>query len=351
MKIRSRKVGLAAGYEYEQYGFHRGQLQLLLYQELIARVPVDSVVLNTKLVSFEDTTSGVKIQTKPANEPESQDVTTYEADVLIAADGIHSAVRKVYYGDEKPSFTGWVIWRGAMPIERWPEHIPLKDVVTYGHSDAYMAWYPFRKDEAGKETLVNWGACIKVAEQGDVAESWAQQGKKEEIEEHFGAWPEPCGQIISRTDKIMKLSIHDRDPVKAWAFGRVLLIGDAAHPMLPFAGQGASSAMEDGWLLAQVLGDLAPEASQEEIASALKSVEAQRIEHVTKVTLHCRNRGGILEEFVVVDQLKAKSDAELKELLDSKQVDYSACNNSRDLLIKVLDQKDVWPESFLRKLY
>jgi len=325
----------------------------LLYQELCKRVPEGSVVLNTKLASFEDTESGVRVHTKPGDNS-SEEVTTYEADALIAADGIHSAVRKVFYGEEKPSFTGWVIWRGAMPVEEWPAEMGELDpqkCVTYGHSNAYVAYYPFRKDEQGKETLVNWGACMKVAEQGDVAESWAQQGDKAEIAEHFGSWPAPCETLIAKTEKIMKLSIHDRDPVERWAFGKVFLMGDAAHPMLPFAGQGASSAMEDGWLLGQELAKLAPGAAGEAIETALTAVQDQRIEHVTNVTIHCRNRGGILEEFTVVDQLKAKSDEELRAMLDTKAVDHTGCKTSRDLLIKVLDQKDVWPESFLRKLY
>ena len=80
-------------------------------------------------------------------------------------------------------------------------------------------------------------------------------------------------------------------------------------------------------------------------------MQQARIDHVTKVTLHCRNRGGILEEFTVVDQLKLKSDEELRAMLDAKAIDHSSCATSRDLLVKVLDQKDVWPESFLRKLY
>lgn len=334
----------------------------------MSRVGKDAVKLDSKLSSYDANETGVSVTVSHVMGEKAGTTTTHTGDVLIAADGIHSMVkktcpkpqvllpsvssdfccqvRKSFYGDEKPSFTGWIIWRGAMPIERWPADIPLEDVVTYGHSDAYMAWYPFRKDESGKETLVNWGACIKQGEQGDVAESWAQAGNKEEIGAHFGSWPEPCNHIVQNTDKIMKLSIHDRDPVKQWAFGRVLLIGDAAHPMLPFAGQGASSAMEDGMLLAQRLSE-----TPSDVVSALKKVEEERIEHVTKVTVHCRNRGGILEEFVVVDKLKENSDEELKTLLDSKGVEHSDCTDTTSLLLKVLNCKDAWPESFLRKLY
>ena len=131
-------MGLNAGYDYEQYGFHRGQLQLLLYQELVARVGKDAVKLDSKLSSYEANETGVSVTVSHVVGDAAGTTTTHEADVLIAADGIHSMVRKSFYGDEKPSFTGWVIWRGAMEIERWPENIPLEDVVTYGHSDAYM---------------------------------------------------------------------------------------------------------------------------------------------------------------------------------------------------------------------
>jgi salicylate hydroxylase len=186
------------------------------------------------------------------------DGSTESGDILIGADGIHSTVRAQLFGKELPRYTGNVAWRGLVPAER-VAHLDLGSVVGVwmGPNRSIVQYYVL----AGK--TFNWIGISRSAP--PARESWLAEGKVEDALAEYDGWHSTIRTIIAATPKVLRQALYDREPLPDWRIGRVVLLGDAAHPMMPFYAQGAAQSIEDAYVLAGCLA-----ASQDEPIAALE---------------------------------------------------------------------------------
>ena len=177
------------------------------------------------------------------------DGTSAEADVIIGADGIHSAVRTALFGPDAPRFTGKICYRSVIPTAA-VRGGALSDVAADNGQwlgpHGTIVLYPLRGEE-----LIN-----VVAHYDDDTyrhESWVTRCERSEVTERYAAWHPSLLRLFEAGETWYKWALYDRDPIPRWTSGRVTLLGDAAHPMLPYLGQGACQALEDGAVLANAL--------------------------------------------------------------------------------------------------
>ncbi|MCD2173664.1 FAD-dependent monooxygenase [Rhizobium sp. C4] len=168
-----------------------------------------------------------------------------EADVVIGADGIKSAVRESMFGKDDPEFTGNVAWRLTVPVEALPYAIEPA-VTNWLGPGGHVVHYYVRSGQ-----LVNIVAVCETSQW--TAESWALKGDPAELLQTFSGWNRSLLTLLARAETCFKWGLFDRPPLARWSQGRITLLGDAAHPMLPFLGQGAAMALEDGLTLGLLL--------------------------------------------------------------------------------------------------
>lgn len=167
-------------------------------------------------------------------------------DILIGADGIHSAVRTQMLGPDKPRFTGNVAWRAVVPMDRLKDNFPNPTACAWMGRGKHAVTYQLRRGE-----LANF---VGVVERDDwTNEDWNESASRDEALEDFSGWHPVIQNLIEQADELFKWALFDREPLVQWVDGRIALLGDAAHPMLPFLAQGAAMAVEDAWVLAATL--------------------------------------------------------------------------------------------------
>ena len=177
------------------------------------------------------------------------DGSSVSGDVLIGADGVHSMVRQVLFGQDKPQFTGIIAWRGIVPMERLPPHMARMVGVNWVGPGGHFVHYPLR---AGK--VMNF---VGARERADWrVESWSARGTTEELAADFAGWHGEVQELIRNIPVPYKWALMVRPPMERWTVGRVTLLGDACHSMVPFLAQGAVMAIEDGFMLGRALGTL-----------------------------------------------------------------------------------------------
>ncbi|MFD1557304.1 FAD-dependent monooxygenase [Paraburkholderia silviterrae] len=209
---------------------------------------------------------------------------TIEADVIIGADGIHSAIRRSILGDEKPRFTGNICWRGMVPVDALPKgHVELASSNWLGPKGHVVHYYV----KGG--AMVNFVAVYETDQWTE--ESWSTPSSVDEILKTYAGWNQELLTTFSKAEGCFKWALYDRDPLGRWSQGRVTLLGDAAHPMLPFLAQGAAMAIEDGYELAGTIGSVHAGAG---IEAALVAYERQRIPRTSRVQLGARARGATM---------------------------------------------------------
>jgi 2-polyprenyl-6-methoxyphenol hydroxylase-like FAD-dependent oxidoreductase len=200
--------------------------------------------LNAHVERFEQDANGVTVT--------FADGTNITGDVLIGADGIHSTVRGQLFGHELPRYTGNVAWRGLVPAER-VAHLDLGRVtgVWMGPNRSIVQYYV----AAGR--TFNW-IGISRSEQ-PARESWLAEGRIEDALAEYTGWHDTIRTIIAATPRVLRQALYDREPLPDWRVGRVVLLGDAAHPMMPFYAQGAAQSIEDAYVLAGCLAAIPDE--------------------------------------------------------------------------------------------
>jgi salicylate hydroxylase len=201
------------------------------------------------------------------------------ADVVIGADGIHSIVRKAVAPEVNARFSGLSAFRCLVPAARAPE-IALRPVQTLWLGPGrHLVHYPI---SSGR--LINVVAIVPAGEWR--TESWTADGRVEDLIAEFEGWNEPVGELIGSVTETRRWAIYDRDPLERWTEGRIALLGDAAHAMLPFFAQGAAQAIEDAFVLAECLRCAAPGEAQQ----ALQRYEQIRRPRASQVQLMSRGR-------------------------------------------------------------
>lgn len=225
----------------------------------------DALVLGAKVIDVTQTHDGVTVAL--------EDGRILKADALIGADGVHSVVRAKMIAEDKPRFSGCVAWRGVIPIESLPRSMQGTAGVNWVGPGAHVIHYPIH---AGK--LVGFTGIVE--KQGWFRESWTESGSVEECREDFKGWHEDIHSLIKQLTAPLRWAMMVRDPLANWTNGRVTLLGDAAHPTLPFLAQGAAMAIEDGCVLARAM-----QACEGDLPAGLLAYQATRLERTTKIVL------------------------------------------------------------------
>ena len=251
--LLQNRIALREKYGQPLLGIRWSRLQEIL----AAALPPDIIHLNHRCIGFEQNDSGVEAHFDGGK--------TVQADLLIGADGINSAVRQALIGDGPPPYAGRMSWRALIKYSH--ELLPPDEVITMTPSNGGKF---FMLLDVG-HGYIFWSAGA-LSEDGSISQSAAEV--KSRILEEFAGWAEPVGAIVEATDAadIVERPLCDRPPLASWSKGRVTLLGDAAHAMRPFLGQGANTAFEDACEIAQCLGN-APR-----IEAALASYEKSRIQ-------------------------------------------------------------------------
>lgn len=169
-------------------------------------------------------------------------------DVLIGADGIHSAVRESLFGREYPTFTGVVAYRAVVPVERLDDLPNLKAFTKWWGDDNETQIVTFPLNE-GKDIFI----FATTPQDSWREESWTLPGDVVELRESYSGFHSEARQLLDACDEVLKSALYIRDPLPSWGKGRITLLGDACHPMMPFMAQGAGQAIEDSIVLARYL--------------------------------------------------------------------------------------------------
>jgi salicylate hydroxylase len=240
------------------YTFHRADL----HAAIADAVPAERVHLGHRFTRLMD--HGDKVEAHFDNG------SSISAHVLIGADGIHSAVRHALLGPEQPRFTGCVAYRGLVPADRL-KHLDLERTtqIWMGPRAHFVHYFV----AAGR--LVNFVAVTE--EDSWLRESWVDRGEVADALAAFAGWHPQVRGIIGAADETYKWALFDRAPLPRWSAGRVTLLGDACHPMLPFMGQGAAQAIEDASTLTACLHKL------HDIPAALKLYETLRLPRASRL--------------------------------------------------------------------
>lgn len=195
-------------------------------------------------------------------------------DLILGADGIHSVIRTALFGPDAPRFTGIVSWRGVFPRERGQD---LPDL------DAFTKWWGPSSDRQIVTFPLTHGQEIFVfathAQEGWTEEGWTLPGEVDELRGHYADFHPQARAILAALDSVTRSALHVREPMATWSEGRVTLLGDAAHPMVPFMAQGACMAIEDAVVLTRALEDATPG----DVPAALKRYETARIPRTSEV--------------------------------------------------------------------
>ena len=249
------------------FGMHRADL----VEFLAGALPANVVRTGHRCTGFEQT--GDTARASFANGA------VVEGDLVVSADGIHSELRQYVVPPSRPVFSGSVAYRGLVPHER----------ISHWPTDAWLMWlgpskhfltFPVR---AGK--LINFVGFVPA--DAEMRESWSAPGDPDMLRREFAGWDPRVASLLANVQTTFRSALYDRDPLPMWTSGRLTLLGDAAHPMLPHLGQGANQSIEDGMALATIL----TRADRNTIPAALLAYEHLRRERVGQVQRGARENG------------------------------------------------------------
>jgi salicylate hydroxylase len=249
------------------FGMHRADLVEMLAKAL----PSGVVHTGHRCTGFEQDGNTARVS--------FADGVTAAADIVIAADGIHSELRPCVYPSSIPVFSGSVAYRGLVPHERVPDWPTDRWQMWLGKGKHFLA-FPVR---AGQ--LINYVGFVPTDEQ--MKESWLAAGDPDVLRNEFAGWDPRIHQLLKEVKATFRWALYDREPLPVWTKERLSLLGDAAHPMLPHLGQGANQSIEDGMALATILAH----ADRTTAPRALLAYEQLRRERVAEVQRGARANG------------------------------------------------------------
>jgi salicylate hydroxylase len=201
-----------------------------------------------------------------------------EADIVVGADGIHSKVRESLFGADAPRFTGCICWRGMAPADAVPRDINTDDVTLWMGPHGHVVHYRVRRGE-----LLN--IVAHVDSDAWTEESWTRECSVDEVITTYARWNPALTRVFPASERWYKWALYDRDPPERWSKGRATLLGDSAHAMLPYLGQGAAMAIEDGCVLAGFVAR-----GGDDLDRALAAYERLRQPRVREAVLGSRAR-------------------------------------------------------------
>jgi 2-polyprenyl-6-methoxyphenol hydroxylase-like FAD-dependent oxidoreductase len=290
--------GLDAGYDVPQFSIHRGRLQSVIHEAVRTRLGDERIHTGHRLGAFRQDDAGV---TAYFFDRAGCHRATARGDVLVGADGIHSTVRETLFPNEGPArWNGAMLWRGAV---EWPRFLTGRSMIVAGGMAAKLVIYPIGEGAGDDRRLTNWAVVAKIGS-GETPpprkEDWSRPGRMEDLAPHIGRFAighVDAQALIGATPEFWEYPMCDRDPLPRWSFGRVTLLGDAAHPMYPVGSNGASQAILDARALADQL------VAAEHPAHALWVYECERLPPTAQIVR--MNRSGGPEG--VIDAVEARA--------------------------------------------
>ena len=262
---------------------HRSDLHTMLLTA-VQKLKPDACVINSRVVSFEQDATGVALILKDGRQ--------IPGDVLVGADGLHSATRKALHGPDQPVFTGGCCWRGVIDIARLPAHLRRPVGANWVGPNGHVILYPVR---AGN--LLNFVGHVE--RDGWAGESWTEQGSPEELRADYAGWHDDIQTIVNQIEVPYKWALFLREPLPRWSEGRVTLLGDACHATLPYLAQGANMAIEDGLVLARALDEF------DDVTVALQRYEQARKERTTRIVRKSAENLGRFHNQALLDKDQA----------------------------------------------
>lgn len=314
-EIQLRPCGLAAGFTLPQISIHRGRLQGVLLEAVRERLGPEAVRTGSRLTGLTQDSQGVRASFAG---PDGTPAGSERADVLVAADGIHSAVRSALFpGEGPPRWNGITMWRGAAD---WPAFGTGDSMLVAGGNDAKLVVYPIGAGTSPDTRLTNWAVCVRTGKPGDPPphrQDWSRPASADDIAAHLGRFRTPYVDhegLARATGQCFEFPMCDRDPLPFWSLGRVTLLGDAAHPMYPMGSNGAGQAIMDAACLARCL------ASHTDPEAALRAYAGERLPVTSDVVL--RNREGGPER--VIDEVERRAPdgfTRLEDVIDPAELE------------------------------
>src|SRR5580692_1184147 len=227
----------AAKYGEPYYCGHRADL----LTSLLMALPPESVRTGSRVVAFEETARDVRVELASGEE--------VRGDLLVGADGLGSATRKLLMGEREARFTDVVVWRGLIPREKVPKRYDAKIMAWFGPR-RHVLLYPLRHDRH-PDSVFSLSAFVPATEVH--RESWTASGDLADLHASLADACPGTHDLLALMNDALITGIYFRDPLETWGSDRVTLLGDAAHPAPPSAGQGAGMALEDAVMLAACL--------------------------------------------------------------------------------------------------
>ncbi|PJE96231.1 salicylate 1-monooxygenase [Streptomyces carminius] len=251
------------------YTVHRAHL----HGVLLSLVPPDRVHLGARLTAVTQSADEARLHLSGG--------TTVTAELVVGADGIRSVVREQIAAD-RPRYSGQTIYRGLVPAHRVPLLAEDPRVRLWLGPDRHCVCYPV---SSGRQ--VSFGATVSASDWRE--ESWTARGDGTELAAAYAAWHPDVTRLIGAADTVSRWALHDRESLDRLSAGRVAVIGDAAHPMLPFQAQGANQAIEDAVVLAACLADAGPD----DLGAALRRYERIRLPRTTRIQQRSRANAAV----------------------------------------------------------
>ena len=310
--------GLAAGYHWPQLCIHRGELLGVLHRAVLDRLGRERVHTDHHLVRFGQKEGG-PVWGEFVDQTRSS-AGRVEADLLVGCDGIHSVVRRQLYPDEgPPKWNGITMWRGLTVGPPLPSG---RTMILAGYLRRLAVVYPISKRyELEGRALINWVAQVGDADNGGMPrQDWEHTARMEDVLEPFASYVFDfldVPSLIRGTEVIYQYPMVDRDPLPTWNFGRVTLLGDAAHPMYPVGSNGASQAVVDARVLAREL------ALQPSIEAGVASYDAQRRPATARV-VEANRRVGPEQCLEIVEQRAPDGFTNLDDIVSQRELEEIA---------------------------
>ena len=252
------------------YGMHRADILKVLADAL----PAGAIHTGHRCIGFSQDEAGAHLSFENGN--------VAHADVVIAADGINSVLQKHVVEPSPPEYAGFRAYRGLLPADKLPDWRREAHQVWMGDGKHFMV-FPVRSGE-----LLNYVGFVPTA--SETAESWSAVGDRDELAASFAGWDPRVTDLLAKVETCFWWGLYDRKPLGNWVNGRLALLGDAAHPMLPHLGQGANQAIEDGTALAVILQACARDSSSS-LEDALRKYQALRQPRTSMVQAEARKNG------------------------------------------------------------
>ncbi|GAB2460755.1 flavin-dependent oxidoreductase [Nocardioides hungaricus] len=309
--------GTAAGYSNPQYSIHRAALHSVLLDAVEGRLGQDAILRGHRLLRFDQDSETVRAQIERADESHVE----IRASALVGADGIHSVVRKQFYPAEgSPRYSGVTMWRG---VSMWEPFLGGDTMVRVGSlATGQLVIYPIRDPSPDGKQLINWVVELEIPQRQ--GRGWNEPGHLEDFIDRFEDWHFDwldVPSMLAAAETILEYPMVDQDPLARWTHGRVTLLGDAAHPMIPRGSNGAGQTILDARELATNL-----QSHRGDLCAALAAYEAARRPATSQLVIANRTESPDAILRLVHDRTGGRPFERIEDVADASEFEEISAN-------------------------